>query len=180
MSAVNVCIEMRHRRAAAAAAVMLVIAGVGGCHSASPSKGKPVTKDQMRAEMVSTTRSLIRQTGIELNAAVTLSYESCTDNIQGPYSASITSSFRGKPTLAESETQVDSWVAVMQRNGWSTPKRVADDATRYVPRPGGFTAELVPHLDPELQRGADFVVRGPCGLTGDLEYETEDVAAEIN
>jgi hypothetical protein len=155
-------------------AVLLV-----GCHHSSSSKGKAVTKDQMRADIISTTRSLIRQTGIKLTGSVTLGYESCTDNNQGPYSASIASSFLGKPGLAESEGQVDAWVAVMEKNGWSAPKRVAHDATRYVPRADGFTAELVPHLDPELQRGADFVVRSPCVLTGDLEYETEDVAAEV-
>jgi hypothetical protein len=162
-----------------AAAVLLLAVAIAGCGHSHP-KGPTVTKDEMRTNIIATTRSIVQLTGIRLTGEVTLAYDSCTDNNGGPFQAVVNSTFVGKPTLSESEAQVDEWVALLRKHGWSAAQRIPRGATRYVPGPGGFSTEITPHLNPELQPGANFIVRSQCVLHGDLEYETENVAHEVN
>ena len=128
-----------------------------------------MTQDQMRPKIIAMTRDVVEQTGIKLTGSTYLTWDNCNDDNSAPYRATVTGGFRGKPTIAESETEVDQWVATLKKHGWSAQSGPSRSVSRYLSGPEDFFMAFVPHLDPELQPGADFVVSSGCSLTEDLK-----------
>lgn len=128
-----------------------------------------MTQDQMRPKIIAMTRDVVEQAGIKLTGSTYLTWDNCNDDNSPPYRATVTGGFRGQPTLAESEAEVDRWIAALEKHGWSRQSPAKSSVSRYLTGPEDFAVTIVPHLDPELQPGADFVVSSACSLTEDLK-----------
>lgn len=162
--------------------VSLAIVGSGCSHSErNKPKGTSVTEDEMRPQIIAAAKAVLAQTGVTFDVAPELGWQNCNDNNSPPYRATITASFRGQPTLAESERQVDGWVARLGQHGWSKAASNPSGAARYLTGPNGFAITLLPHLDPVLQRAAYFVLSSDCVITEDLaNAPSENITKDLN
>ena len=122
----------------------------------------------MKAKVISVTRSVLSLTGIRFTGSAGLTWQSCNDAGTGPFRGTISLTFAGKPTLQESENQVDQWVAILHNHGWRDPQQVRNDATRYLTGPEGFSAAITPHVEPKAAQGPDIRVASSCVVSDDV------------
>ena len=162
--------QTRARRSHAAAAAAMFLCGIGlsGCHGSNTKNGEPVHEDAMKSKIIDVSRTVLTITGIKLNGSAGLTFGSCTDDNVKPFRATVTTSFLGKSTLADSEHQVEGWVTKLRAHGWADVGGIHDSTTRYLQGPDRFSIAITPHLDPAVQGGADLVIASDCVITDDV------------
>jgi hypothetical protein len=161
----------RRNRRVVVALVTVVAVILTGCHGANTTKnGEPVHEAAMKAKVISVTRTVLTLTGIKFTGSAGMTWESCDDSGTAPFRGTVSLTFAGQTTLAESEAEVDRWVAVLHSHGWSAPQQVPHNATRYLAGPQGFSAAISPHVEPKVNPGPDLTVSSPCVVTDDVGH----------
>ena len=122
-------------------------------------------QDAMKAKIVEVSKSILSITGIKIKGTAGLTWGSCTDDQVKPFRATVSATFPGQPTLAESEHQVDEWVARLRSHGWQAVTTVPNNATRYLSGPAGFSMAINPHVSHEVQPGVDLTINSDCVVT---------------